>query len=224
MLLLGTAGTGPGTSEVSTIKSFEFVKEMYGYLVKQENQGVFIIKLFMAGGSSYFTLPKSKSHRTTAYLENERHYAKDRVLTPEMKASFPKPIKVDELTDFFETNLDSSKIRGCMNSFGVPMSFDENKRYFARALAVQFQMFVMHDFDDVDNAIIGEYQRQILGVEDEPNKLNRPLISGDDVWVEDKERNHKANIYEVFKHTWVIHNSGKNVGTEENLYSLILLM
>lgn len=181
---------------------------MYGYLVKQENQGVFIINFFIAGGSGYFILPKLKSHRTTAYLENERHYAKDRVLTPDMKASFPNPIKVDELTNFLETNLDSGKVRDCMNSFGVPASYKENKRFLARALAVQFQMFVIHDVDDVDNVIISEYQRQILGVEDEPNKIFGPLINGDDVWVEDKGRNHQVKIYETFKHTWVIHNSG----------------
>lgn len=193
---------------MSTIKSFEFIKEMYLYLVKQENQGVFVINFFIAGGSSYFTLPKSKSRRTTAYLENERHYAKDRVLTPEMKASFPNPIMVDELTNFLETNLDSGKVRDCMNSFGIPASYKENKRYLARALAIQFQMFITHYVDDVNNAIIVEYQRQVLGVEDEPNKFIGPLINGDDVWVEDKERNHKVKIYEEFKHTWVIHNSG----------------
>lgn len=181
---------------------------MYGYLVKQENQGVFIINLFIVGGSSYFTLPKLKSHRTTSYLENERHYTKDRVLTPEIKASFPNPIKVDELTCFLEKNLDSSKVRGCMSSFGVPASFKENKRYLARALAIQFQMFVINDVDDVDNAIIGEYQRQILEVDDEPNRILGPLIHGDDVWVEEKDRNHRAKIYETVKHTWVIHNSG----------------
>ena len=193
---------------MSTIKSFEFIRDVYGYLVKQENQGVFIINFFIAGGSSYFALPKSKSQRTTAYLENERHYAKDRVLTPDMKASFPNPMNVDELTNFLEANLNLGKVRECMNSFGVPASYKENKRYLARALAVQFQMFVIHDVDDVDNAIICEYQRQMLGVEDEPNKIFGPLISGDDVWVEDKDRNHKVKIYDTFKHTWVIHNSG----------------
>ncbi len=197
-----------GTSEVSTIKSFEFFRDLYRYLVKQENQGVFIINFFIAGGSSYFTLPKSKTHRTTSYLENERHYAKDRVLTPEMKASFPKPVKVDELKNFLEKNLDSDKVRDCMSSFGVPASYELNKHYLARALAVQFQMFIVRGDDDVDNVIISEYQRQVLGVEDEPNMFYGPLNNGDDVWVEDKGRNHKAKCYETFEHTWVIHNSG----------------
>lgn len=166
-----------------TIKSFEFFRDLYRYLVKQENQGIFIINFFIAGGSSYFTLPKSKTHRTTSYLDNERHYTKDRVLTTEMKASFPNSIKVDELTDFLETNPDLAKVRECMNSFGVHASYQENKRYLVRALAVQFQMFVVPDDDDVDNAIISEYQRQVLGIEDEPNTFYVPLNNGDDVWV-----------------------------------------
>jgi hypothetical protein len=112
------------------------------------------------------------------------------------------------LTDFLETNLDSSKARDCMNSFGVPASYEENKRYLARALAVQFQMFVVRGDDDIDNAIIVECQRQVLGVKDEPNNIYGALYNGDDVWVEDKGRNHNAKLYETFKHTWVIHNSG----------------
>ena len=107
-----------------TIKSYNFLKELYKYLEKQENQGVFVINFFNAAGSQFFTLPKLKSQRQTTYLENERHYIKDRSLIPEMKSSFLNPIDIEGLSDFLESNLKHEKIRDCMSHFGVPVSFD----------------------------------------------------------------------------------------------------
>ena len=61
-----------------SIKSQEFLRDLYKFLNKQENQGVFVINFFNVAGCTTFTLPILKTQRTTQYLENERHYAKDR--------------------------------------------------------------------------------------------------------------------------------------------------
>ncbi|MCM1530552.1 MAG: hypothetical protein NC093_11250 [Alistipes sp.] len=92
------------------IKSYEFLGKLYGSLVNQKNQGVYVIKFFNAAGSNIFTLPANRQHWTNQYLENERHYAKDRSLTDEIKASFPNPIDLDGLTRFIADNMDSNKL------------------------------------------------------------------------------------------------------------------
>jgi hypothetical protein len=57
------------------IKSYEFLKKLYGYLNNQKNQGTFVIKFFNAAGNRYFTMPASYASRTNDYndyLEAER--------------------------------------------------------------------------------------------------------------------------------------------------------
>ena len=83
------------------IKSQEYLRDLYRFLRKQENQGVFVINFFNAAGCIYFELPKLKSKRTTQYLENERHYAKDRSVLL-IKDKFPDVIDIDNLRAYIE--------------------------------------------------------------------------------------------------------------------------
>ncbi len=191
-----------------TIKSYNFLKELYKYLEKQENQGVFVINFLNAAGSQFFTLPKLKSQRQTTYLENERHYVKDRSLLPEMKSSFPNPIDIEGLSDFLNSNLKPEKIRDCMSHFGVPASFDEDKSNLAKALAIQFQIFIDSDNEDVYNVIPTEYEKIMSGVSKSEETRYGALYNGDDCWVENENKSYDVYCYEKFTHTWVIHNSG----------------
>lgn len=70
-----------GTREVSTIKSNEFLKNLYRYLDNQRNQGTYVIQFFNAAGSRYFEMPLSYAKRTNDALEAERQYVKNRSLT-----------------------------------------------------------------------------------------------------------------------------------------------
>lgn len=113
------------------------MKDLYNFLNKQENQGVYVIKIFIAARCTYFTLPTLKAKRTTRDLEYERHYVKDRSVQL-IKDKFPNQINVERLTKYLEGELKDDCIRECMSHFGVPISFDENKKILAKALSHHF--------------------------------------------------------------------------------------
>lgn len=46
-----------GIREVSTIRSNEFLKNLYRYLDNQRNQGTYVIQFLNAAGSRYFKKP-----------------------------------------------------------------------------------------------------------------------------------------------------------------------
>lgn len=186
------------------IKSQEFLRDLYRFLNKQENQGVFVINFFNAAGCKKFTLPMLKKQRTTQYLENERHYAKDRSVF-QIRTDFPNPIDIDGLTQYLEGTFKDESIRDCMNHFGITSAREENKKFLAKALAMQFQRFI--EADDIDNVIPLEYEAQLNGNDIREIRAGA-LYHGDDFWVEDRNQKHYVNCYEKFKHIWVIHNSG----------------
>ena len=188
------------------IKSQDFLKDLYKYLVKQENQGVFVINFFNAAGCTYFVLPKLKCQRTTQYLENERHFTKDRSVQL-IKDKFPSQINLVELSKYIESQLKDDKLRECMSHFGVPVSFDENKQDLSKALAYQFQLFVEADKENIDNEIALEYERLINGSQSGATVRRSTAYRGDDYWV---EQSAPLNIacYQTATYTWVIHNAG----------------
>ncbi len=128
---------------------------MYGSLANQKNQGVYIIRFFNDTGSRYFTLPTNKKHWANVYLESEKHYAKDCVLTDEIKASFPNPIDLDGLTRYISDNPDSNKLAYCMSGFGISAGVGTDKNKFAKALSIQFGHFVISTEPDISNDVCG---------------------------------------------------------------------
>lgn len=202
--------------EAIGIKSNEFLGKLYNFLIKQKNQGVFVIKFFNAAGSRYFTLSANRAHWTNIYLENERHYAKDRVLTDEIKSSFTSPINIDGLACFISENLDSNKLLSCMAEFGIPAGTEENKDKFARALSVQFSHFVIRPEADISNDVWQIYQSLLNGEEINPKDISRPMYAGDSVAVYSKNLI-KLNCYEHFHHEWKIQNRGKQEWQERKL-------
>lgn len=167
-----------------------------------------MIKFFNAAGSGIFSLPANRQHWTNAYLENERHYAKDRVLTDEIKASFPNPIKLDELTRFISENMDSSKLSSCMADFGVPAETETDTDKFAKSLAIQFSCFVISTETDIIIDVWQIYQSLLNGKELTPKDIRGPRYIGDSAVVLSKKPI-KANCYEHIRCEWEIQNRGK---------------
>lgn len=190
-----------------SIKSQEFLRDLYRYLYRKENQGVYIIEFFNAAGCKTFTLPRLKTQRTTQYLENERHYAKDRSVF-QMREDFPNPIDIEGLSHYLSDSIKDDCVRECMDHFGIAAVHEENKMYLARALALQFQWFIESDSEDVDNKIAVEYEALVNGSDDSFELRNSALYPGDYFWVEEKNQKHNVNCFEDFEHTWVIHNAG----------------
>jgi len=194
---------------VGSIKSNEFLRKLYSFLDNQRNQGTFIIRFFNAAGSHYFVMPAAYKDQTNEALEGERHYAKDRPLIPEIKASFPNPIRLDELTVFIAKNLSDSKLPACMAELGIPAGAVQDKGKFCRALAAQFSLFVMSQDDDVDDAIWGMYQTLLEGQPISAEDISGPRYAGDDVYVEFGDKHHEADCYEIVHHEWNLQNRGK---------------
>ena len=178
-------------------------------LANQKNQGVYIIRLFNAAGSSHFTLPANRQHWTNEYLENERHYAKDRALTDEIKASFPNPIDLDGLARFITDSLNSNKLASCMADFGTPTGTEVDKDKFAKALSIQFGRFVISTESDISNDVWQIYQSLLNGEEISPNEIKGPRYSGDAAGVFSGSKQISANCYENLRYIWSIQNCGK---------------
>lgn len=194
--------------EAIGIKSNEFLGKLYGSLTNQKNQGVYIIRFFNAAGSRHFTLSENRQHWTNEYLENERHYAKDRVLTDEIKASFPNPIDIDGLTRFIADSLDSNKLASCMADFGVPTGTEVDKDKFAKALSIQFGRFVISTESDISNDVWQIYQSLLNGEEINPRDIRGPRYFGDAVGVFSDSKRIAANCYESLRYVWSIQNRG----------------
>jgi hypothetical protein len=199
----------PGTGEVSTIRSNEFLNKLYGYLPNQRNQGTYAILFFNAAGSHHFEMPASYVERTNKALEAERRYVKDRPLTNEIKNSFPNPIDAGGLAAFISGRLEDSMLAACMADFGIPSGVEQDKDKFCRALAVQFSLFVTSQNDDVDNAVWEIYQTLLEGQPISADDISGPRYAGDDVYVEFGSKQHMADCYEIVHHEWKLQNSGR---------------
>ncbi|MCI6674711.1 MAG: NBR1-Ig-like domain-containing protein [Spirochaetaceae bacterium] len=193
---------------MSTIRSNEFLKNLYGYLDNQRNQGIYVIQFFNAAGSRYFKMPLSYANRTNGALEAERQYVKNRSLTAEIKNSFPNPINLDGLAAFIDKNLPANKLAACMAEFGIPSGAQLDKAKFAHALAAQFSLFVATPGDDVDNVVWEMYQTLLAGQQISADDISGPRYAGDDVLVEFGGRRHEADCYEIIHHEWKLQNRG----------------
>lgn len=190
------------------ITSNDFLGKLYKFLENQKNQGIYIIKFFNSAGSMYFTLPADQRKRTNEHLENERHYAKDRCLNDEIKASFPNPINLDGLMKYISDNLDSNKLTSCMAEFGIPAGTETDKDKFAKALAMQFGSFVISTEADIVNDVWQIYRSLLNGDKVSPKDIRGPRYVGDDVAVYSNIRI-ESNCYEHLHHEWDIQNRGK---------------
>lgn len=166
---------------------------------------MFVINFFNAAGCTYFELPKLKSKRTTQYLENERHYAKDHSVLL-IKDKFPDVIDIDSLGAYIEQALNDEKVRDCMSHFAILLSLPENKSFLVHALANQFQLFVDTAEENISNEILNEYVKLVNGQKDSLDVRRGALYAGYDFWVE-KQSEHQVSCYKRFMHTWMIHNA-----------------
>lgn len=216
MVLRGPEGSCPGGSwrvlagpeEVSNIKSYEFLNKLYFFLDNQTNQGLFVINFFAAAGSQHFKVPIADRKKKSKRLEGQRHYAKDRPLSPKIKESFPKPFRIDSLAAFISENLNDRKLSACMIKFGIPSEAEQDKEKFAYALAKQFSLFVESTDDEVNDAIWDIYKALLAENSISKNVISGPRYPGDDVYVENGDRRYEADCYEVVHHKWRLQNRG----------------
>jgi len=164
-----------------------------------------VSKLFVAGGSSYFS----------ASINADKEYQKklfngSKPLTQNLKDSFPANIQLDALVSLFEKHLKDDQVRQAMTAFAIPVSLAPEKGTFSRALALQFCRIIKNEDSDVDDIVAMEYQRLLTEPADEPPQSLAPLYPGDSAYVLEflPARIYSKKCYEQFEHTWVISNTG----------------
>lgn len=139
-------------------KSNGFLHKLYGFQDNQQNRSIYAVQFFKAAGSNYFKLRGNRQYQTDEYLEAVRRYAIDRYLTPDIKDSFQKCVRLDDLTGFISRNLKRDSFARCIEEFGVPSGAEHNLEKFARSLAIPFSRFVNIYEDEVNNSVWDVYK------------------------------------------------------------------
>ena len=113
----GTKGTNDGTlfKEVVIIDFSVFCGAIYPKCPQIRSQGMFVSRLFVAGGSQFL------SAATTADKDYQKKlYNRAKPLTQNLKGSFPKPINTEGVIAFFATQVEKSYVRDVMTAFAIP--------------------------------------------------------------------------------------------------------
>ena len=188
-----------------TINFSQYCKNIYPYCQQISSQGLFVSKLFITGGSSYF------SASITADKEYQKKlYNGSKPLTQNLKDSFPANIQLDALVGLFEKHLKDDQVRQAMTAFAIPVSLEPARGTFFLALALQFCYFIKNETSDVDDIVAMEYQKLLTEPIDEKPQSLAPLYPGDSAYVLEflPARIYSRKCYEWFDHTWVIRNTG----------------
>lgn len=199
---------------MDVFKSHEFLGILYPVLdVKegsQRNQGIFIILFFNAAGSHEFTMPKSTEGRKSTNLQTERRYAINQPMTADLKRTFSRPFRIDDLTAFISAHLKTERAEEVKDEFGIPQDEILDTGILSRALAAQFFRFVVSDKEDeaIPNEIPSFYETLLSGRSIDERNFAKPRYTGDAAWVKDSVRLHRLDCYQRIRHTWIIENAG----------------
>lgn len=175
---------------------------------------MFVSKLFVAGGSQFF------SAATTADKDYQKKlYNRAKPLTQNLKGSFPKPINTEGVIAFFATQVEKSYVRDVMTAFAIPTTIDPDVDLLSKALTAQFQLLIQSDNCDVDDIVATEYQRLMTEPTIVLAQATTPIYPSDSVWVLEckPHRSYSADCYDKFTHEWVIRNNGSQTWRKRRL-------
>jgi hypothetical protein len=163
--------------------------------------------LFIAGGSNHFFLPHGiiKSEK----VETQRKiYNGNFKFTPELKLTFRR-VEIDKLTEFFNKAIPANSIRDLMATFGVPDDIAEDKIFFCKALAYQFEAFVRSNTQEAEDIVLIKYQLLLKYGDEQTEVTKQTRYPGDKIKVIfGREKKYQVNCYDVFQHAWTIANTG----------------
>lgn len=171
-------------------------------------------KVFIAGGSSYFSTSVNADKEYQKKLYNG-----SKPMTQNLKDSFPANTQLDALVSLFEKHLKDDQVRQAMTAFAIPVSLEPQKGIFSRALALQFCYIMKNEDSDVDDVVAMEYQRLLTEPVDEKSQSLAPAYPGDSAYVLEFQpaRIYSKKCYEQFDHTWVICNMGNQTWRDRKL-------
>ena len=210
--------------EVNNLELKDYFKLIYEVTVRdlyspsRKNSGIFITKLFIAGGSHHFVLPQGIVK--AEHVETQRKiYNGNFEFTPELKATFHK-VDIDSLASFYRQAIPDGRVRDVMRNFGVPDDVDKNPDMFCKALAYQFEAFVQSSTQEANDIVLIKYQ-QLQETGDNPSTTpartkypsDVPMISPNQKSVHQISSHDKDVIHE-----WIIQNRGKREWRGRRLY------
>lgn len=179
--------------------------KIYPYCKGIQNQGIFVAKVFRAGGSNNFSDSPYSSHEYEKKLISGK---KPKPLTDKLKQTFPSPINVDGISKFFEECIDSNRVTEAMNAYGIPDTLDSDLGALAGALARQYQLLFESPDTDVEDIVAAEYRRILADKPAEDLQKYKPLYQGDSVAVYGGESSYEKSTDDSFRHVWDLHNTG----------------
>lgn len=183
----------------------EYLSKLKNGLTYKGNQSAFVTDLFQACGSNHF-LPEQRNSST------QKNLFKGRPLTGEMKASFPRPFRTNDLAGFIEKYVGSTYVK-IFDEFQISSNSRFDKHFVALTLAQQFKVFVESDKSDVPDIIAPTYQNFLdnpSATQRSMDETNVPLHVGDRVdLINQAAKNYTVGMNKKFLHHWKLKNSGK---------------
>ena len=179
------------------------------YYPSRKNAGIFITKLFIAGGSTVFSLPKG-TVKTKSVEKQRKIYNGSAELTPELKASF-NPLDREKLCAFYMEAIPDDTSPALMLCFHVPSEGQKNKRLFCMALAVQFDAFLGSSNQSADDIVTLEYQQLQEGKDPVQEQAIEVCHHGDNALPSsNQKRVHEVTAHDKnIQHEWIVQNTGK---------------
>jgi hypothetical protein len=193
------------------LKFCEYIKNIYQYNTVSTSQSSFLGKLFTAAGSNFFVI--NPNYNTDSYQNKICNGSKP--LSKDIKASFPRPIEKDKLTNFFDNCIGNKSVSKLMKDFKIDTKPPISKVAFLTALSIQFESFIIEEDEEVEDIIGIQYSNLLSG-----NSTYIPLplypkdncafIGGQEISKSD------STFYDRFSVTYTIVNTGSVVW--ENRY------
>jgi len=186
--------------EVNSIEISTFLKKIYHYCEGGTNKGDFFTNCFNAAGSTYYW------GATTDYQRKIFNGIKP--ITKNIRESFSN-FDLKELSAFFTSAVSNHKVRDLMKEFAIPIDAEMKKDALSMALAEQFQRIILSK-TEADDVVVVAYQKYLEEPTFSRKQPTSPLYPGDSAYVLNFEpqRYYSVSIYEKFKHTWAIRNTG----------------
>ena len=138
-------------------------------------------------------------------------------LNSNMKKHFPKPVDEARIAQYYEEHIASDSVDALIDAFAVPANLERNKSFLCTALARQVAAFINSKDENVDCIIPEAYENAIVANAASRYEITKRLYDGDDLYVEQHDRNHDVNCYQVFQHQWSIQNRGRCVWSGRKL-------
>lgn len=132
-------------------------------------------------------------------------------LNSNMKKHFPKPVDEARIAAYYEKHIVSEYVDALIDAFAVPANLERNKTFLCAALARQVAAFINSKDDGAECVIPEAYENAIVTDVSSHYEITKRLYDGDDLYVEQHDRSHKVNCYQVFQHQWSIQNRGRCV-------------